>query len=123
MNKTFLIIMMISFWSTLSFAVNPEEAKKFCTDEGFEVGSEDFYECALQVMSKKSVNQDSGKKFILSKDCSHLKKLHKKLLCKTGSDMYDDDTSDISTEVKETKKDGFNKKYNSFADFLKLKKN
>ena len=67
-----------------------------------------------------------------AKDCSHLKKLHKKLLCKSGSDIYDDDTSDISTDKNKEKQgkkiseffqkgEKFNKKYNTLADLFKKK--
>ena len=40
---------------------------------------------------------------IYAKDCSHLKKLHQKLLCKMGSDMYDSEVSE-STATDESKK-------------------
>ena len=80
---------------------------------------------------------------VKAKDCSHLKELHKKLICKSGSDMYDSDTnitsSDInktSDETKKVKKKGIlktlkekkekfealNKEYDSLADILKKEK-
>ena len=36
-----------------------------------------------------------------AKDCSHVKKLHQKLICKAGSDIYD---SGLSTTSDQTKK-------------------
>lgn len=57
-----------------------------------------------------------------AKDCSHLKKLHKKLMCSAGSDKYDSGASTTSVQVKKKKGESFNEKYNSFADFFKKKK-
>ena len=71
-----------------------------------------------------------------AKDCSHVKELHKKLICKAGSDMYDSDinkTSDETLKVEKKsifkrlkeKKEKFellNKEYDSLADIIKKKK-
>ena len=50
---------------------------------------------------------------VKAKDCSDLKKIHKKLMCKAGSDKYDE------TKTKKKKAESFNKKYNSLADIIK----
>ena len=78
-----------------------------------------------------------------AKDCSHLKELHKKLICKAGSDMYDSDINTTSSDINKTsdktkksekksifktlkeKKEKFellNKEYDSLADIIKKKK-
>ena len=45
-----------------------------------------------------------------AKDCSQFKKLHKKLICKTGGYTKDDDEGE-----------SFNEKYKTLADFVKKK--
>ena len=37
-----------------------------------------------------------------AKDCSHVKELHKKLICKAGSDMYDSDINTTSSDINKT---------------------
>ena len=54
-----------------------------------------------------------------AKDCSHIKKLHKKLICKSGSDRYDSDTTKAKKEKE--KGESFNEKYKTLADFFKKK--
>ena len=63
-----------------------------------------------------------------TKDCSHLVKLHKKLMCKAGSDSYDSGTSESTTKAKKVKKvkkvkeanpESINVKYNTFGKILK----
>ena len=70
---------------------------------------------------------------IYAKDCSQLKKLHKRLLCKMGSDMYDSeiskssatDESKKSLELKEKSKalkekaEVFNEENKSLVDMIK----
>ena len=64
--------------------------------------------------------------FVEARDCSDLKKLHKKLMCKAGSDKYNSERTEttIKTDkVKKNKGESFNEKYNSLADIIKkLKK-
>ena len=48
-----------------------------------------------------------------AKDCSHLIKLHQKLICKAGSDKYE------VTKTKRKKEESFNEKYNSLTDIIK----
>ena len=71
-----------------------------------------------------------------AKDCSHVKELHKKLICKAGSDMYDSDINKTSDETLKVEKKGIfktlkekkekfellNKEYDSLADIIKKKK-
>ena len=60
-----------------------------------------------------------------AKDCSDLKKLHKKLLCKAGSDRYDSERSAAAVKVDKVEKEkgeSFNEKYNSLADIIKKMK-
>ena len=62
---------------------------------------------------------------IYQKDCSHLKKLHKKLMCKAGSDKYNSERTEtaIKTDkVKKNKGESFNEKYNSLSDVLEALK-
>jgi len=62
---------------------------------------------------------------VKAKDCSGLKKIHKKLMCKAGSDKYDSERSATAVEsdkVKKSKGESFNEKYNSLADFFRKKK-
>ena len=70
---------------------------------------------------------------IYTKDCSNIKKLHKKLLCKMGSDKYDSEVSqstasgdsEKSVELKEKsqtlkeKVETFNEENDSLADMIK----
>ena len=58
-----------------------------------------------------------------AKDCSHLKKLHKKLMCKAGSDLYDSNTSATSKETnKSVKKEKKSKKERGGEDVNTLEK-
>ena len=71
-----------------------------------------------------------------AKDCSHLIKLHKKLLCKTGSDKYDSERSSVTVKTEKIKKEGvlkrlkdlskkaesFNEKNDSLVDIFKKEK-
>ena len=57
-----------------------------------------------------------------ARDCSDLKKLHKKLMCKAGSDRYDSErsaTAVIADKVEKEKGEPFNEKYDSIADIFK----
>ena len=63
--------------------------------------------------------------FVEAKDCSDLKRLHKKLICKAGSDRYDSDRIETATKtdkVKKKKGESFNEKYNSLSDVLEALK-
>ena len=63
--------------------------------------------------------------FVEARDCSDLKLLHKKLMCKAGSDKYDSVKSDTSVKTDKVKKDkgeSFNEKYNSLSDILEALK-
>ena len=63
--------------------------------------------------------------FVEAKDCSDLKLLHKKLMCKAGSDRYDSDRTETATKtdkVKKNKGESFNEKYNSLSDILEALK-
>ena len=63
--------------------------------------------------------------FVEAKDCSDLKLLHKKLMCKAGSDKYDSDRTETATKtdkVKKNKGESFNEKYNSLSDVLEALK-
>ena len=108
-------------WINFGNAIEPKEAKKICKDKGYEVGTERFTDCALELVLENSNTQ--GKEDIetgLKKDCSNLKgkKLHKYLLCKAGSGRYDDEAP---LEVKEKTEETFNEKYNSITDIFKKK--
>ena len=112
----------------MSYALSPDEAKKNCKDKGYEVGTEKFTDCALNLVlgNKDNAGKKEEKKGLAfiefnTKDCSHLKgkKLHKYLACKGGSSKYDDEAP--LEAKKEKTKETFNEKYNSFADFFKKK--
>ena len=64
--------------------------------------------------------------FVEARDCSDFKQLHKKLMCKAGSDKYDPERSETAVKpdkVKKNKGESFNEKYNSLSDiFDALKK-
>ena len=63
--------------------------------------------------------------FVEARDCSDLKQLHKKLMCKAGSDKYDSERTEavIKTDkVKKNKGESFNEKYNSLSDVLEALK-
>ena len=64
--------------------------------------------------------------FVEARDCSDLKLLHKKLMCKAGSDKYNSERSETAVKtdkVKKNKGESFNEKYNSLSDiFDALKK-
>ena len=53
-----------------------------------------------------------------TKDCSHLVKYHKILLCKAGSDKYENEVG-TKKKTKKDKGESFNEKYDSLADILK----
>lgn len=40
-----------------------------------------------------------------AKDCSHLVKLHEKLMCKAGSDTYDSEASTTTAKTEKVKKE------------------
>jgi hypothetical protein len=117
--KKILGILVLSFlWCNTSFGIDAEDAKKACEEMGFKVGTEEFTDCALNLVL--DIAKIKTKK--LKKDCSHLKgkKIHKYIACKGGSDRYDDEVS-TPVEVKEKKGESFNEKYNSLADIFKKK--
>ena len=57
-----------------------------------------------------------------AKDCSHLVKLHKKLMCKAGSDVSDSEASTTSEKTKKVKKEKKPKKERGGQDVDTLEK-
>lgn len=129
MKKILIIVTLGLIFCNSSYAIDAEKAKQACLDKGYEAGTEDFTDCALNLVLKESKKEKKKKSifgsktvFGSTKDCSHLKgkRLHKYLACKSGSSRYDDEKP---LEVKVEKKgETFNEKYNSLADILKKKK-
>ncbi len=57
-----------------------------------------------------------------AKDCSHLVKLHEKLMCKAGSDVYDSDASTTFQKTEKVKKEKKVKKERGGEDVNTLEK-
>ena len=130
MKKILVIFILSLIFCNNSYALDAKQAKKACLDKGYEVGTEDFTDCALNLVlkdgeKKRKKENIFGSKTIFgsTKDCSHLKgkKFHKYLACKSGSSRYDDE---VSLQVEEEKEKGetFNEKYDSLVDIFKKKK-
>ena len=128
MIKILAALIVGFFFMNSSYALDAKKAKQACLDNGYELGTEEFTDCALKMVLEDSEKQRKKKNIFGSKtifgqkkDCSHLKgnKFHKYLACKSGSSKYDDEP----VKVVEEKKEGetFNEKYNSLADLFKKK--
>jgi len=130
MKKILIIFILSLIYCNNSYALDAKQAKKACLDKGHEVGTEDFTDCALNLVLNER-EKDRKKKNIFgsktvfgsTKDCSHLKgkKFHKYLACKSGSSKYDDEEP-LKVEVEEKKGETFNEKYDSLVDIFKKKK-
>ena len=57
-----------------------------------------------------------------AKDCSHLVKLHEKLMCKAGSDTYDSEASTTTAKTEKVKKEKKVKKERGGEDVNTLEK-
>jgi len=120
--KKFLTIVFLSLlYCNISYAVDAEDAKKACRDMGYETGTEEFTDCALDLVL--NIAKIKSKNLSRKKDCAHLKggKIHKYISCMGGSKRYDDDEV-VSKKVKEKHAEGFNEKYNSIVDLFKKEK-